>query len=90
MGKEFLIRTDHKPNLSIIKGKTKVYDTLTDKILSYLPFRMECLNGTKMFADILSRPLGTSDINSVSISPPLHEIPLLLKQAHDDAGHLSL
>ena len=34
VGKKFLIQTDHKPNLSIIKGKTKVYDTLTDEILS--------------------------------------------------------
>ena len=56
VGKEFLIRTDHKPNLSIVKGKTKVYDTLTDEILLYLPFRMEYLNGSKMFADVLSRP----------------------------------
>ena len=33
VGKEFLIRTDHKPNLSIVKGKNKFYDTLTDEIL---------------------------------------------------------
>ena len=80
VGKEFLIRTDHKPNLSLIKGKTKVYDTLTDEILSYLPFRMEYLNGSKMFADILSRPLGTSpDINTVSISPSPDQIPNILK-----------
>ena len=44
-----------------------------------------------MFADVLSRPLGTAtDINSVSLSPPPHKIPQLLKQAHDHAGHLSL
>ena len=50
VGKEFVLRTDHKPNLAIIKGKTNVYDTLTDeinKIMSYLPFRMEYLNGKK-------------------------------------------
>ena len=58
VGKEFVLRTDHKPNLSIIKGKTNVYDTLTDEIMSYLPFRMEYLNGKKMFVDILSRPSG--------------------------------
>ena len=33
VGREILIRTDHKPTLSIIKGKTKVYDTLTDENL---------------------------------------------------------
>ena len=91
VGKKFLIRTDHKPNLSIIKGKTKVYDTLTDEILSYLPFRMEYLNGSKMFADVLSQPLGTTtDINTVTISPPSHNIPHLSEQAHDNAGHPSL
>ena len=60
VGREFVIRTDHKPNLAITKGKTAVYDTLTDEILSYLPFRLEYLNGSKMFADILSRPPGYS------------------------------
>ena len=34
VGKEFLIRTDHKPNLSIIKGKT---------ILSLMKFNPFCL-----------------------------------------------
>ena len=44
-----------------------------------------------MFADVLSRPLETvSDINTLFISPPSYKIPLLLKQAHDKAGHLSL
>ena len=92
VGKEFLIRTDHKPNLSIVKGKTKVYDTLTDEILSYLPFRMEYLNGSKMFADVLSRPLGSlpTDVNAISITPTTTQIPLLLQQAHDKAGHMSV
>ena len=45
VGKEFVLCTDHKPNLSIIKGKTNVYDTLTEEIMSYLPFRMKYLNG---------------------------------------------
>lgn len=53
-GKEFVLCTDHKPNLSIIKGKTNVYDTLTDEIMNS--------NGIpeweKMFVDILSRPPG--------------------------------
>jgi len=31
IGKEFTIRTDHKPNLSISTGRTKVYDSLTDE-----------------------------------------------------------
>ena len=64
---------------------------LTDEILSYLPFRMEYLKGSKMFTDVLSRPLETSpDINTVSISPFPDQIPNILKQAHDNAGHMSL
>ena len=44
-----------------------------------------------MFADVLSRPLGTSpDINTVSISSSPDQIPNILKQAHDNAGHMSL
>ena len=64
---------------------------LTDEILSYLPFRMEYLKGSKMFTDVLSHPLETSpDINTVSISPSPDQIPNILKQAHDNAGHMSL
>ena len=56
IGKEFTIRTDHKPNLSISTGRTKVYDSLTDEILQYQPFVLEYMNGNKMFVDALSRP----------------------------------
>lgn len=92
IGHKFLICKDHKPNLSIVKSKTKVYDTLRDEILSYLPFHMEYLNGTKTFADVLLRPLGCSDINAVLTNktcPEKSEIQLtLLHQTHDHAGHL--
>ena len=50
------MRTDHKPNLSISNGKTKLYDTLTDEIMNYKPFKLEYLPGSKMFVDALSRP----------------------------------
>ena len=101
--------------------------------MSYLPFRMEYLNGKKMFVDILSRPPGfqtcyvwnennynhmltnssgskqktplnpllksftqamtlhnntLQNRQSIILPPPSH-IPSLLKQAHDQAGHLS-
>jgi hypothetical protein len=66
IGKEFTIRTDHKPNLSISTGKTKVYDSLTDEILSYQPFVLEFLNGQKMFVDALSRPPNAVSLARVS------------------------
>ena len=56
IGKEFTLHTDHNPNLSIAKGRTKTYDTLTDEIMQFMPFTMEFLNGNKMFVDALSRP----------------------------------
>ena len=63
LGKEFLLRTDHRPNISLTKGKIKCYDTLTDEILQFMPFRMEFLSGDKMFVDALSRPPASpSDI----------------------------
>ena len=56
VGKEFTLRTDHKPNISVSTGKTKLYDTLTDEIMNYKPFKLEYLPGCKMFVDALSRP----------------------------------
>ena len=56
MGKEFALRTDHKPNLSVSSGKTKLDDTLTDEIMNYQPFKLKYLPGNKMFVDALSRP----------------------------------
>ena len=56
VGQEFVLRTDHKPNVAIADSKTKTYDTLSDEIMQFQPFRMEYLRGDKMFADALSRP----------------------------------
>lgn len=67
IGKEFPCRTDHKLNLSLFQGKTKVYDCMSDKIMSYLPFKLEYLNGKDMFVDVLSHPLG--HVNNVSAIP---------------------
>ena len=56
IGKEFFLCTDHKPNVAIADSKTKLYDTLSDEIMQFQPFRMEYLRGDKMFADGLSKP----------------------------------
>ena len=55
VGKEFTLRTDHRPNLKITQGGGNVYDTLSDEIQQYHPFKMEYLQGRKMFVDALSR-----------------------------------
>ena len=57
IGREFVLHTDHKPNVAIADSKTKTYDTLSDEIMQFQPFRMEYLRGDQMFADALSRPL---------------------------------
>ena len=62
-----MLRTDHKPNVSITDSKTKQYDTLTDEIMQYQPFRLEYLRGKDMFADVLSRPPGIC--NSIEVPP---------------------
>ena len=88
VGKEFTCRTDHKPNLSLFQGKTKVYDSMSDEIMSYLPFKLEYLNGKELLVDVLCRPLGfVNSVQAIPVDPT--DIPHLLKQAHDNAGHLN-
>ena len=38
----------------------KSYDTLTDEILQFMPFKMEFMNGNRMFVDALSRPTNAN------------------------------
>ena len=56
VGNEFTVRTDHEPNLAIQNGKTKVYYSVSDQIMRFMPFKLEYLNGVIMFANILSCP----------------------------------
>ena len=61
---------------------------MSDEIMSYLPFKLEYLNGKEMFVDVLSRPLGfVNTIQAIPVDPT--DVPHLLKQAHDNAGHLN-
>ena len=71
IGKEFTLRTDHNPNLALAKGKMKSYDTLTDEILQFMPFKLEFLNGNKMFVDALSRPSSMSCAVDLGFGPSL-------------------
>ena len=77
IGKEFVLRTDHKPNVAIADSKTKIYDTLSDEIMQYQPFRLEYLRGDKMFVDALSRP---PHVNCISLEE--------VKQAQRSDGYL--
>ena len=63
IGKEFTLRTDHNQNLALAKGKMKSYDTLMDKILQFMPFKMEFMNGNRMFVDTLSSSANVLAIN---------------------------
>ena len=65
IGREFTLRTDHNPNLALAKGKMKSYDTLTDEVLQLMPFKMEFMNGNRMFVDALSRQ--TKNVLSVDL-----------------------
>ena len=64
VGKEFTVRTDHKPNVSLADGKTTIYDSLSDEIMQYMPFKLVYMKGSDMFVDALSRPPAVS-INSI-------------------------
>jgi hypothetical protein len=57
VGKEFLIRTDHKPLVSLSKGNTDLTDNITGDIMKFQPFRVEYLPGKNMPSDCLSRPV---------------------------------
>ena len=57
IGKEFILRTDHNPNLALAKGKMKSYDTLTDEILQFMSFKMEFMNRNK--SDVCGRLIST-------------------------------
>ena len=89
------MRTDHNPNLSMMKGKTKSYDTLSDEIMQFMPFKMEFLNGNKMFVDALSRmPKTTCAVSQnplklfSSTSTPLLDLDILLAQQKRDPALL--
>ena len=65
-----------------------MYDSMSNEIMSYLPYRLEYLNGKEMLVDVLSRSLGfINSVQGIPVDPA--DIPHLLKQAHDNAGHLN-
>ena len=77
LGREFLIRTDHKPLVSLAKGTVEITDSISADIQKYLPFRVEYLPGTRMPADYLSRPVC---LTKRTKSAPIQEKPPLGSQ----------
>ena len=59
IGKEFVIRTDHKPLVSLQAGRVDVLDPVAADILQFAPFSVQYLPGPKMPADYLSRLVFT-------------------------------
>ena len=55
VGKEFLIRTDHKPLLALNKVQGKSLDRLKLELQEFQPFRISYMRGIDMIADGLSR-----------------------------------
>lgn len=55
MGPEFLIRTDHKPLLSLTKTQANGLDRIKANLDVFLPYRVEYIKGDKNPADSLSR-----------------------------------
>ena len=62
VGKEFVIRTDHKPLVSLNRIDGQVMERVRAEMEEFLPYRLEYLQGSKMPADGLSRVCNALDI----------------------------
>ena len=64
VGKEFVIRTDHKPLTALNRIQGQVLERARAELEEFMPYRVEYLKGEKMPADGLSRaavPVGEKD-----------------------------
>jgi len=59
VGKNFLIRTDHKPLVSITKNQSDALIRLQAQLMEFQPYEVEYLKGNNMPADGLSRGAST-------------------------------
>jgi len=55
-GKEFTIRTDHKPLTAITSTQTNNLTRLKAELDDFMPFKVVYINGKQQMADMLSRP----------------------------------
>ena len=83
IGREFVIRTDHKPLLSLQSGKADVLDPVAADILQFAPFNVLYLPGPKMPADYLSRVHAVRDTQmSGDGARPDEALPYLSQKTH--------
>jgi len=55
IGKEFVLRTDHKPLVTINRNQSEALGRLQVQLMEYMPFEIKYLKGDHMPADALSR-----------------------------------
>ena len=79
-GKEFILRTDHKPLAVNQTGKIDVLDRIGEAIKQFQPFKMEYMKGTIIPSDYLSRPNDETRKN-LKIASPIEEFQLINDKA---------
>ena len=67
VGREFTIRTDHKPLVALNRTQGQALERIRAEMEEFLPYKVEYLKGDKMPADGLSR----QEINSLSLTSKL-------------------
>ena len=66
IGKEFTIRTDHKPLTSLNRIQGQALERVRAEMEEFLPYKVEYIKGEQMPADGLSR-LNEEQVNSTSL-----------------------
>jgi len=69
-GKEFVIRTDHKPLTAITSTQSNNFGRLQAELDEYLPFTIVYINGKDQIADMLSRPQQPKSISTHAQQAP--------------------
>ena len=72
VGKEFVLRTDHKPLTSLNRIDGQTLERFRAEMEDFLPYRVEYLPGEKMPADGLSRPPQLAAITQNILSSPFN------------------
>jgi len=71
-GKEFTIRTDHKPLTAITSTQTNNLTRLKAELDHFMPFTVVYINGKQQMADMLSRPQRQVTATSITDLSPEH------------------
>jgi len=71
-GKEFTIRTDHKPLTAITSTQTNNLTRLKAELDDFMPFTVVYINGKQQMADMLSRPQRQVTATTITDLSPEH------------------